>query len=127
MVREVLQKFNNEMRVQGQTIEALRESSEMFLVQMFTDAYLAAKHANRVTLQYKDIHFIKHLMPPTVYYWYKSCRFLCILLTKIIKPKIDWIENDIEDEFIPQQFVKCLIYEMVSLNKLSNKSPLAHP
>lgn len=68
VVREIVQKYDSELRLQGLTIEALRESSEMFLLQMFSDAYLCSHHAKRVTLQKKDIHLIKHIFPPTAYY-----------------------------------------------------------
>lgn len=64
VVREILQKYRLDFRLQGQTIEALRESSELYLVQMFADALLCTIHAKRKTLQNRDIHLLKALAEP---------------------------------------------------------------
>lgn len=61
VIREILQKNRSDLRVQRQAIEALRESSEMYLVQMFEDALLCMMHGKRKTLQNRDIHLLKAL------------------------------------------------------------------
>lgn len=65
VIREILQEFHVDFRVQGQAIEALRESSELYLVQMFSDALLCMIHAKRATLQIRDIHLLKALAEPS--------------------------------------------------------------
>lgn len=65
VVREILQQFRqNDYRVQRQAIEALRESCELYLVQMFSDALLCMIHAKRATLQIRDIRLLKALAEP---------------------------------------------------------------
>lgn len=64
VIREILQQFRVDFRLQGQAIEALRESSELYLVQMFSDALLCMIHAKRATLQVRDIHLLKALAEP---------------------------------------------------------------
>lgn len=64
VIREILYKYRADFRLQSQAIEALRESSEMYLVQMFSDALLCMVHARRVTLQIRDIHLLKALAEP---------------------------------------------------------------
>lgn len=65
VVREVLQQFKNDFRMQGQSIEALRESSEMFLTQMFEDCALVALASKRVTILPRDIRLLKALKEST--------------------------------------------------------------
>lgn len=64
VIREILQKNGADLRLQCQAIEALRESSEMYLVQMFADALICMIHARRATLQNHDIHLLKALAEP---------------------------------------------------------------
>lgn len=64
VIREILQENGANLRVQSLAIEALRESSEMYLVQMFADALLCMIHAKRVTLQIRDIQLLKALAHP---------------------------------------------------------------
>lgn len=64
VIREILQENRVDFRVQSLAIEALRESSEMYLVQLFADALLCMIHARRVTLQIRDIHLLKALAEP---------------------------------------------------------------
>lgn len=54
MVREVLQDFKRDARVTGAALGAMQESAEIFLVQVFSDSELIARHAKRVTVQPKD-------------------------------------------------------------------------
>lgn len=48
-----------EMRIQGLAIECLRESAEYYLVQLFEDANLACFHRQRVTVDRKDMRFVR--------------------------------------------------------------------
>lgn len=64
VIREILQENGANLRLQSLAIEALRESSEMYLVQMFADALLCMIHAKRVTLQIRDIQLLKALAEP---------------------------------------------------------------
>lgn len=64
VIREILQQNGTDLRVQSLAIDALRESSEMYLVQMFSDALLCMIHAKRVTLHIRDIHLLKALAEP---------------------------------------------------------------
>lgn len=64
VVREILEKYGADVRVQRQAIEALRESSEMYVVQMFDDALMCMLHARRKTLQLRDIRLLKALAEP---------------------------------------------------------------
>lgn len=68
LVREIVQNFNGELRLQRQSLEALQESAEMFLVQTFEDATLCAIHGKRVTLKTGDIRLVKVLSPTHFYY-----------------------------------------------------------
>lgn len=64
VIREILQEFGVDFRLQGQAIEALRESSELYLVQMFSDALRCMIHAKRATLLIRDIQLLKVLALP---------------------------------------------------------------
>ncbi|CAI4233305.1 unnamed protein product [Auanema sp. JU1783] len=48
-------------RFTSEALAALQEATEAFLVQVFTDGYLCAVHAKRVTLQPKDIQLVRRL------------------------------------------------------------------
>lgn len=58
VVREVLQKYGPDLRMQGASIECLRESSEYYLTQLFEDASWACMHRGRVTLGAVDMKLI---------------------------------------------------------------------
>lgn len=67
LVREIIQKYSNNFRVQVTTIEALRESSEAFIVQMFEDAFALTIHRQRITLNRRDIQLCQFLGGPVKY------------------------------------------------------------
>lgn len=49
------------LKITQSAVEALRESSESFLVHLFEDSYLLSLHAKRVTLMPRDICLITRL------------------------------------------------------------------
>lgn len=55
LVRQIAHEFKNDLRFQGSAILALQEAAEAFLVSLFEDTNLLCLHANRVTIQYRDI------------------------------------------------------------------------
>lgn len=48
-------------RFQSSAVQALQEASENYLVHLFEDANLCAIHANRVTIQAKDIQLARRI------------------------------------------------------------------
>ncbi|XP_011883447.1 PREDICTED: histone H3.3 type c-like isoform X2 [Vollenhovia emeryi] len=48
-------------RIQASALEALQESTEMYIVQFFEDSVLLALHAKRVTLMRNDIILMRRL------------------------------------------------------------------
>lgn len=63
VVHEILRKNMQDGRIARQAVEALRESSEMFAVQLFEDALYCALHARRVTVMPRDFHLVHVLQP----------------------------------------------------------------
>jgi len=61
LVREIAQGFKDDLRFQSDAIRGLQEASEYYLVGLFEDTNLAAIHANRVTIQPKDIQLARRL------------------------------------------------------------------
>ncbi|XP_058461099.1 uncharacterized protein LOC131436406 [Malaya genurostris] len=62
IIREVLQQYgNNDLRISLEALMALQESSEMYLVQLFEDAYRCTLHRERVTLGPKDLGLALYL------------------------------------------------------------------
>ena len=55
LVRSVCSNFDNDLRFQAQALMALQEAAEAYLVGIFEDSNLCAIHANRVTVQKKDM------------------------------------------------------------------------
>lgn len=64
VVREVLQNRSTEMRIQSLALECLRESTENYLVQLFTDAALCCFHRQRVTVNVKDLRLVRVIRGP---------------------------------------------------------------
>merc|ERR1712054_545935 len=61
LVREIAQDFKSDLRFQSSAIGALQESVESYLVSLFEDTNLCAIHAERVTIQSKDIQLARRL------------------------------------------------------------------
>ena len=57
LVREIMADFstNTALRITGTALEALQDATEAYLVGVFEDTNLCALHANRVTIQPKDM------------------------------------------------------------------------
>ncbi|EDR09323.1 uncharacterized protein LACBIDRAFT_248989 [Laccaria bicolor S238N-H82] len=60
LVREIAVEFGD-FRFQSAAIEALQESSEAYLVQLFEDMRLCAVHAKRVTVMPRDLMLARRL------------------------------------------------------------------
>jgi histone H3 len=66
LVKEIAQDMigrhvSDALRFQGTAILALQEASEAYLVQLFEDTNLCAIHANRVTIQPKDMRLARRI------------------------------------------------------------------
>lgn len=61
LVREVAQDFKDDLRFQGEAIQALQEAAEAYLVGLFEDTNLCAIHAKRVTIMPKDVHLAQRI------------------------------------------------------------------
>src|SRR5438270_13192239 len=61
LVREVAQEFRQDLRFQTDSIRALQEAAEAYLITLFEDSNVCAIHAKRVTIQPKDIQLARRL------------------------------------------------------------------
>lgn len=61
LVREIAQGFKSDLRFQSSAIAALQESVEYYLIALFEDTNLCAIHANRVTIQSKDMQLARRI------------------------------------------------------------------
>uniref|UniRef100_A0A1Q3EWP2 Putative histone H3.3 type 2 n=1 Tax=Culex tarsalis TaxID=7177 RepID=A0A1Q3EWP2_CULTA len=62
LIREVLQQYSHRgLRITPEALLCLQESSEIYLVQMFEDAYRCTLHRDRVTLMPKDMNLALYL------------------------------------------------------------------
>jgi histone H3 len=62
IIREVLNLYcPADFRITKVALEALQESAEIYLVQLFEDAYRCALHRKRVTLQPIDMELVRRL------------------------------------------------------------------
>jgi histone H3 len=61
LAREIAQDFKSDLRFTAQSISALQEASEMYLVDVLTGANFFAIHAKRVTIMPKDIQLFHRL------------------------------------------------------------------
>ncbi len=61
LVREVVQDFKRDLRVQATAIKALQEAAEAYLVSIFKDINLCALHTKRVMIKPKDIQLARHI------------------------------------------------------------------
>ncbi|KXJ78059.1 hypothetical protein RP20_CCG005716 [Aedes albopictus] len=56
LVRETPQPLEPQLRFHSEAMEALQDSAESFLVNLFEDSNLCALHARRITIMPEDIH-----------------------------------------------------------------------
>ena len=61
LVREIAQDFKTDLRFQPQAIGALQEAAEAYLVGLFEDTNLCARHAKHVTIMPKDIQLARRI------------------------------------------------------------------
>ena len=68
LVREIAQTINIDLRFQGNSIMALQEAAESFLVKHFKNANYAAIHAKRCTVMPKDLQLILRIWKDCGYF-----------------------------------------------------------
>ena len=61
LVREIMQQYRTDLRVQGSALLALQEASEAYLIHLFEDTQLCAIHAGRVGVQPKDMALARRI------------------------------------------------------------------
>uniref|UniRef100_A0A1I7UKG4 Histone domain-containing protein n=1 Tax=Caenorhabditis tropicalis TaxID=1561998 RepID=A0A1I7UKG4_9PELO len=61
LVREIAQDFKTDLRFQSSAVMALQEAAEAYLVGLFEDTNLCARHAKRVTILPKDIQLARRI------------------------------------------------------------------
>ena len=61
VVRSVCSEIDHDIRFQAQALMALQEAAEAYLVGVFEDANLCCIHANRVTIQKKDMALARRI------------------------------------------------------------------
>ncbi|KAH9589211.1 Histone H2A/H2B/H3 [Trypanosoma melophagium] len=61
LVREVVSNLKDSFRMSSTCVEALQESTELYVTSVLTDANLCTLHANRVTVYPKDIQLALRL------------------------------------------------------------------
>nr|ARC76693.1 Cid1 [Drosophila vulcana] len=63
LVRELIMKYaSTSVRITSLALQALQESSELYLTQRFEDAYLLTHHRGRVTLEVRDMALIAFII-----------------------------------------------------------------
>uniref|UniRef100_A0A5S6Q670 Histone domain-containing protein n=1 Tax=Trichuris muris TaxID=70415 RepID=A0A5S6Q670_TRIMR len=61
LIRKVAQDLKTDLRFQMEAVLALHEAAEAYLVGLFEDTNLCAKHARRVTIMPKDIQLARRI------------------------------------------------------------------
>lgn len=61
LVRELLQQFKPDCRVAEEAMEGLYQATQAYMVDFFHDCNLLALHANRVTIQPRDLQILRVL------------------------------------------------------------------
>jgi histone H3 len=61
LVREIAQDFGSCLRFKVESMHALQEAAEAYLVEVFQDSNLCAIHAKRVTVQPKDMQLARRI------------------------------------------------------------------
>lgn len=61
LVREILQDYKHGMRMTSQSLGAIQEAAEAYLVGLFEDTNLCAIHAKRVTIMPKDMQLARRI------------------------------------------------------------------
>jgi histone H3 len=61
LVREIAMDFQNDLRFQSSAILALQEAAEAYLIGIFEDAFVAAKHEKRSLIYPNDIQLARRI------------------------------------------------------------------
>ena len=61
LVRSISSAFDPDLRFQSQSLVALQEAAEAYVVSLFEDTNLCAIHAKRVTIMPKDIQLARRI------------------------------------------------------------------
>lgn len=61
LVKEIIQGFNRDMRLQTFALKALQEATEMYVTQFFGDVYKCTLHRRAVTLNPADCVLLRYL------------------------------------------------------------------
>ena len=61
VVKEIIQKVWNDLKLQSTAILALQEAGEMFPVGLLEQSNLCASHGKRVTIMLKDAQLVRHI------------------------------------------------------------------
>jgi len=61
LVREIAQDYKSDLRFQSSAISALQEAAESYIISLFEDTQFCAIHAQRVTIQPKDLQLARRL------------------------------------------------------------------
>ena len=65
LVREIMQGYKDNWRIQMAALSALQEAAEAYLVGLFEDANLACIHAKRVTIMNRDVKLARRIRGET--------------------------------------------------------------
>ncbi|XP_042864856.1 histone H3-like isoform X2 [Penaeus japonicus] len=61
LIREILQSYKPDLRIQSLALEALQEAAESYIISVLEMANLCSIHAKRVTLYPKDIRLVRRI------------------------------------------------------------------
>ena len=61
LVREIFQDYKEDVRATSESLYAMQEAAEAYLVGLFEDTNLNAIHARRVTIQPKDVQLARRI------------------------------------------------------------------
>lgn len=73
LVRKIALEINSEFRFQSSALLALQEAAEAYMVALFADTNMCAKHAKRVTIMTRDLHLARRIRGDT--FWYDILHF----------------------------------------------------
>ena len=61
LVRSISSAYDPDLRFQSQSLQALQEAAEAYIVSLFEDTNLCAIHAKRLTIQKKDMDLARRI------------------------------------------------------------------
>ena len=66
LVRECMQDFMSDLRIQSSALLAIQEAAESYMIRLFEDANLCAIHAKRVTIMPRDMQLVRRIRGDSV-------------------------------------------------------------